>query len=44
MGIFGWVWLKDEVEKLKTLRSITKDAEQVKVLDEVIANLEKKVK
>lgn len=44
MGWFGAGWLKDEIEKLKTLRSITKDAEQIKVLDEVIANLEKKVK
>ena len=44
MGWFGLMWLKEEVAKLKALRGITKDEEQLKMLDEVIANLEKKAK
>ena len=44
MGFFGALWLKEEVAKLKALREITKDEEQLKVLDEVIADLEKKAK
>lgn len=44
MGILGLFWLKEEVAKLKALREITKDEEQIKILDDVIAKLEKKVK
>lgn len=44
MGWFGLMWLKEEVAKLKALRGIIKDEEQLKMLDEVIANLEKKAK
>lgn len=43
MGIFGWGWLKDDVEKLKALRDMTKNDEEKAILDEVIANLEKKM-
>lgn len=43
MGLAGiWTWMCKEVDKLKTLRSMTTDAEQLKILDEVIANLESK--
>ena len=44
MGWFGLMWLKDEIAKLKALREITKDEAQLKALDEVIADLEKKAK
>ena len=42
MGASGWFhWLGEDVEKLKVVRSMTKDAEQIKILDEVIADIEK---
>ena len=42
MGWFGWGWLKDDIEKLKALRDMSNSEEEVKVLNEVIENLEKK--
>lgn len=44
MGWFGAGWLKDDIEKLKALRDMTKDEEEKKTLDEVIEHLEKKAK
>ena len=45
MGSWGWFpWLSQAVDKLKTVRAITKDAEQIKILDEVIAGIESKMK
>jgi hypothetical protein len=42
MGDWGWFsWLGEDVDKLKVVRSMTKDAEQIKILDEVIADIEK---
>lgn len=42
MGLVGWFsWLSEDVDKLKVVRSMTKDAEQIKILDEVIADIEK---
>lgn len=42
MGLAGWFhWLSEDVDKLKVVRSMTKDAEQLKILDEVIADIEK---
>lgn len=42
MGNWGWFsWLSEDVDKLKVVRSATKDAEQIKILDEVIADIEK---
>lgn len=42
MGNWGWFsWLSEDVDKLKVVRSMTKDAEQLKILDEVIADIEK---
>lgn len=42
MGLVGWFsWLSEDVDKLKTVRAMTKDAEQIKILDEVIADIEK---
>ena len=43
MGSYGWFhWLSEELDKLKLVRSMTKDAEQIKILDEVIADIESK--
>ena len=43
MGDWGWFsWLSEDVDKLKLVRSMTKDAEQIKILDEVIAHIESK--
>lgn len=45
MGLIGiWSWLSEEVDKLKAIKAVTKDPEQVKALDEVIASLESKLK
>ena len=42
MGDWGWFsWLGEDVDKLKTVRAMTKDAEQLKILDDVIADIEK---
>lgn len=44
MGSWGWFsWLGHDVDKLKTVRAMTKDAEQIKILDEVIAHIESKI-
>lgn len=44
MGDWGWFhWLSQDVDKLKLVRSATKDAEQIKILDEVIADIESKM-
>lgn len=41
MGLAGWLpWLSSHIDKLKTVREATKDAEQLKVLDEMIAEAE----
>ena len=43
MGLAGWVaWLGEDIDKLKALREMTKDEEQLKILDEVIESLESK--
>lgn len=44
MGMFGWYWLKDDVESLKAIRDLTKDEAQKAELDRVIENLENKMK
>ena len=42
MGAWGvFHWLSADVDKLKVVRSITKDAEQIKMLDEIIEDIEK---
>ena len=44
MGDWGWFhWLSQDVDKLKVIRSMTKDAEQLVLLDEVIAHIESKM-
>lgn len=44
MGEWGWFpWLSQDVDKLKLVRSATKDAKQIKILDEVIADIESKM-
>jgi hypothetical protein len=44
MGEWGWFhWLSQDVDKLKVIRSMTKDAEQLILLDEVIAHIESKI-
>jgi hypothetical protein len=41
MGLAGWLhWLGASLDKLKTLRSMTKDEEQLKIIDEMIAEIE----
>lgn len=43
MGIFGWgYWLGEHIEKLKLLRELAKDEKEVAMLDELIADAEKK--
>lgn len=45
MGNWGWFhWLGEEIDKLKALREITKDEAQLKIIDELIAENEKKLK
>lgn len=45
MGFLGWTgWLRDNIEELKALKAITKDAEQLSILDRMIANAESKLK
>lgn len=42
MGLIGlFHWLGEDIDKLKTLRAMTKDQEQLKIIDEIIADLEK---
>ena len=43
MGLVGWwTWLGESVDKLKLVLSMTKDEEQKKLLEEIIADLESK--
>lgn len=43
MGLISWIhWLSEEVDKLKVVLSLTKDEEQKKMLEEIIADLETK--
>lgn len=43
MGLASWfAWLGDDIDKLKLILSMTKDAEQRKLLEEVITDLESK--
>lgn len=43
MGNWGWFpWLSEKVEKLKLLRSMTTDEAQLKIIDEMIADMETK--
>lgn len=43
MGLMSWIpWLSEEVDKLKLVLSMTKDEEQKKLLEEIIADLESK--
>lgn len=44
MGLFGVGWLGENADKLKLIRSMTKDENQIKLLDEVIADFEKQIK
>lgn len=45
MGDWGWFsWLSQNVDKLKVVRSMTTDQEQLKLLDEIICDLENKSK
>lgn len=45
MGDWGWFsWLSHNVDKLKVVRSMTTDQEQLKLLDEIIRDLENKSK
>ena len=44
MGLAGWMyWLGEHIDKLKAVRELTKDAEQLKLLDEMIAEAESKM-
>ena len=44
MGLTSWIpWLSEEVEKAKLILSLTKDEEQRKLLEELIADMEVKV-
>ena len=41
--ISSWIhWLGEDIDKLKLVLSMTKDEEQKKILEEVIADLESK--
>lgn len=43
MGLTSWmIWLGEDIDKLKLVLSMTKDEEQKKLLEEVIADLESK--
>ncbi len=43
MGLGSWLlWLGEDIDKLKVVLSMTKDEEQKKLLEEVIADLESK--
>lgn len=43
MGLASWItWLGEDIDKLKVVLSMTKDEEQKKLLEEVIADLESK--
>lgn len=45
MGEWGWFsWLSQNVDKLKVVRSMTTDQEQIKLLNEIIQDLENKSK
>lgn len=44
MGFFGFGWFKDELERLKALRDITKNEEEKAELSSIIENLENKCK
>ena len=45
MGLAGWFsWMGEHLDKLKTLRDMTKNEEELKIIDEMIAGLEKKKK
>ena len=44
MGLTSWLaWLGEEVEKLKQLKAITKDEEQLKIIDEMIESAKSKM-
>jgi hypothetical protein len=43
MGLASWlIWLGEDIDKLKLVLSMTKDEEQKKILEEVIADMESK--
>lgn len=43
MGTWGWFhWLSEQADKIKTVRDMTTDAEQLKILDELIEEFESK--
>lgn len=45
MGLAGWLgWMGEHLDKLKVLRSMTKDEKELKIIDEMIAELEAKKK
>lgn len=44
MGLMSWLaWLGEEVEKLEELKAITKDKEQLKIIDEMIESAKSKM-
>ena len=44
MGLAGWFsWMGEHLDKLKVLRSMTKDEKELKIIDEMIAELEAKL-
>lgn len=43
MGLMSWLaWLGEEIDKLETVLSMTKDEEQRKILEEVISEMKLK--
>lgn len=43
MGLIGlFSWLGEDLDKLKVLKSITKDSEQLAIIDEIINDIESK--
>lgn len=43
MGLTSWlIWLKEDIEDLKLVLSMTKDEEQRKILEKVISRMEEK--